>query len=244
LFIRKSLAASVGGLTVKRFVIAAAGLGSRLGKEIPKCLLPIGEACLIDYQIAVLPTESDVRVVVGYQENEVVDHVRRRWPHVTFVRNPAYATTSNTYSLQLAAQHMRGPFIAIDGDLIIEQASFFRFLERCDQATSALVGVTSKLSQESVAVHVVQNQVVAFHRAGTDGHQDCKLEWCGIALIKGFEIGTNRRFLFEELSLHLPLPAVEITCVEIDTPQDHDTAIKAIREKTIELPPLPSTCSW
>lgn len=224
---------------MRRFVISAAGLGSRLGLDIPKCLLPIGEACLIDYQLASLPPGSDVRIVVGFRENEVMGHVRRRWPDVTFVRNPAYAKTSNTHSLQLAAQHIRGPFVAIDGDLVIDPVSFARFLDCCDRAASALIGVVPMASQEAVATHVVDGRVVAFHRPGAEGHADCAFEWCGIALIRDFIIGANRRYVFEELALHLPLPAVEIACVEIDTPRDHEAAIATIREGRIQLPPVP-----
>lgn len=224
---------------MRRFVISAAGLGSRLGRDFPKCLLPIGEACLIDYQLALLPPCADVRIVVGFRENEVMEHVRRRWPDVTFVRNPAYATTSNTHSLQLAAQHIRGPFVAIDGDLIIEPTSFARFLDRCDEADSALIGIVPMASQEAVAARVVDGKVIAFHRPGVEAHADCAFEWCGIALIRGFAISANRRFVFEELAQHLPLPAIDIACVEIDTPRDHEAAMATIRDGRIQLPPLP-----
>lgn len=183
---------------MKRFVISAAGLGSRLGRDIPKCLLPIGEGCLIDYQLALLPPGSDVRIVVGFREHDVMAHVGRRWRDVTFVRNPAYATTSNTHSLHLAAQHIQGPFTAIDGDLIIAPDSFASFLELCDHAPSSLIGITPMTSEEAVAVRVVEGDVTRFYRPGSEGQEGCTHEWCGIALIKGFSIGANRRFVFEE----------------------------------------------
>lgn len=223
-----------------RFVISAAGLGSRLGMDMPKCLLPIGEARLIDYQLAVLPPGSDVRIVVGFKEQEVMAHVARRWPDVTFVRNPAFASTSNTHSLYLAAQHIAGPYVAIDGDLIIEREGFGRFIERCASATSAIVGVVPRGTEEAVGALVDEGAVIAFARPGTPEQAACRYEWCGIAYVDGFRLTANRRFVFEELAQHLPLPAFEIPCLEIDTPQDLARAVEEVRRGTMVLPSLPS----
>ncbi len=222
-----------------RFVISAAGVGSRLGMDMPKCLLPIGEARLIDYQLAVLPPGSDVRIVVGFREQEVMAHVAQRWPDVTFVRNPAYASTSNTHSLYLASQNIAGPYAAIDGDLIIGQEGFDRFIERCRTSTTSIVGVVPRGTEEAVGAVVADGSVVAFARPGTPEQADCVFEWCGIAYVSGVELSSNRRFVFEELSRHLPLPAFEIPCLEIDTPQDLRRAVEEIRLGRMRLPALP-----
>jgi choline kinase len=222
-----------------RFVISAAGLGSRLGGNIPKCLLPIGDACLIDYQLALLPPDADVRIVVGFREHDVIAHVRRRWSDVTFVRNPAYATTSNTHSVHLAARHLASPFVAIDGDLVISPDSFASFLRSCSVSEGAIVGIAPKMSQDAVGVRTVGGDVIGFLRPGSAGHAECTHEWCGIAYVKGFPIEENRRFFFEELTQHLPLPYALFNSFEIDTPADHSAALDAINRGLLELPTLP-----
>jgi len=43
---------------------------------------------LIDYQLDLLRDVPDVRIVVGFKEEEVIEHVRKKRPDAVFVRNP------------------------------------------------------------------------------------------------------------------------------------------------------------
>lgn len=72
-------------------IIAAAGLGSRLGHGKPKALIEVGGRTVIERMLTdCLSDEKDIRVVVGFQEQEVIDHVRSIRPDVIFVRNPDF----------------------------------------------------------------------------------------------------------------------------------------------------------
>ncbi len=62
---------------VKHAVIAAAGLGSRLGLGKPKCLLEVDNKPLIEYQLKLLKNVADVRVVVGFEEHLVIPLVKK-----------------------------------------------------------------------------------------------------------------------------------------------------------------------
>jgi choline kinase len=209
-------------------IISAAGIGSRLGLGIPKCLVPFRGAAVIDHLLALMPAGTDVRIVVGFKEAEVMAHVSRHWPDVTFVRNPSYATTSNSYSLHLASRHLRGPFISVDGDMLIEPASFDRFLAACAGAAAPIVGIAQRTSEEAVAVKLSDDgMVTSFLRAGAPGYEACTMEWCGVALFAGTTVAPNPRFVFEELSRHLPLRTQELICREIDTPADLEAALAA-----------------
>lgn len=222
-----------------RFIISAAGLGSRLGMDIPKCLLPLGEGCLIDYQLALLPPGSDVRIVVGFRELEVMRHVARRWRDVTFVRNSAYASTTNSHSLFLAAQHIVGPYVTIDGDLLIEKSGFQAFLKRCAELPQGIVGVVPRGTEEAVGTEIENGNVVRFWRPGTPEQKRCANEWCGIAFINNFRLTSNRRYVFEELTRHLPLPSFQIPCIEIDTPKDLARMRQELASGRIQVPSLP-----
>jgi choline kinase len=218
-------------------IISAAGLGSRLGMNMPKCLLPLHEGRLIDYQLALLPPGSDVRIVVGFKENEVIEHVGRHWPDVTFVRNPNFATTSNSYSLHLATRWLDGPFIAIDGDLVIDEASFRRFLDHCATAERTTVGVVPRASEEAVGVRFGKSgEIIEFLRPDAPGQQACSHEWCGIAYFRDMRIEPNQKYVFEELARHLPLPAFEIQCSEIDTPSDLERVMQVFARAPMRLP--------
>ena len=75
---------------VEHVIISCAGLGSRLGLNKPKCLVEIGGRALIDYQLDLLKDIPDIRIVVGFMEEELIEHVRSIHPNVTFIRNPDY----------------------------------------------------------------------------------------------------------------------------------------------------------
>ena len=91
-------------MKVKNAVICAAGLGSRLGLNVPKCLVPIGSEKLIYYLLQLVKDIENVHIVVGYKEEEVIKYVRSIRNNVVFVRNPNYNTTSNSHSLYLGSK--------------------------------------------------------------------------------------------------------------------------------------------
>ncbi len=203
------------------FIISAAGLGTRLGLELPKCLVPLGDGCLIDHQLSLMPDGADVRIVVGYKEGMVVQHVRRHWRNVTFVRNPNYATTSNSHSLWLAARHLTGPYFSLDGDLVLDPASFSNFLQHCASTERNTIGICARGTEEAVGVALdADGRVSRFVRPHESELANCKHEWAGLAYLHNLAVQPNQRYVFEELSKALPLDAMVISCAEIDTAAD------------------------
>ena len=211
--------------TVNHAVISAAGLGSRLELNIPKCLVSVGSHKIIDYQLALLKDIENIRVVVGFMEDAVIDYVVGIRRDVLFVRNPHYQSTSNSYSLHLATRDLREPFLAIDGDLIIDPGSFRSFVSRCD-ASQSIVGVTDVKSEEPVFAHLDCEEKVV-QEFSLD--KQSSYEWSGIAYLKGIDIQKNAGYVFREIGRNLPLNAQKLACHEVDTPEDLNNAIKALR---------------
>ena len=209
---------------VRHAVISAAGLGSRLELNLPKCLVDVGPRKIIDYQLELLKDIEDLRIVVGFMEDAVIDHVCSLRSDVIFVRNPDYRTTSNSYSLHLATKDLRDPFLSIDGDLLIDPASFREFLSVCD-GNGSVIGVTAAKSEEAVFVDVDQRGGVI---NGFSLERQAPFEWSGVAYLKDIGVKKNAGFVFRELEKHLPLKAKTIDCHEVDTPEDLDNAIAAL----------------
>lgn len=205
----------------KHAIISAAGLGSRLGLNIPKCLIEINGKPLIEYQLELLKGIEDVRIVVGFMEHKVIDCVRKLREDVVFVRNPDYKTTSNAFSVHLGTKDLKEPFIIIDGDLLIEKSSFDAFLNRCDGSNS-IIGITKSKTEDAVFVTIDEKQkkMTKFHRTPKGEY-----EWTGIAYLKGIPIQKSGKYVFSEIEPHLPLAYHDIVCYEIDTPDDLDLAI-------------------
>lgn len=205
---------------IEHVIISCAGLGSRLGLNVPKCLVEVNNKKLIDYQLDLLGDVRDVRIIVGFKELEVMNHVRKIRPDATFVRNPAYATTSNSYSIYLAVKDLKKPFVVIDGDLIISPADFSDFMLQAEQSNQTVIGITPAKTTEAVFVALdSQQHIIEFTRTPGYSH-----EWCGIAYLQDITIDPQSGYLFNHFLDKLPLKSFEIACYEIDTPEDLDLA--------------------
>ena len=111
-------------------VILAAGQGIRIRSvhgEHPKCLIEVDNATILDHQLQALARVGiyDVAVVVGYEMQQIIAHVRssKHGPgqRIHFIENPAFAITNNIYSLWLALEWLRGDsFIVLNADVIFD----------------------------------------------------------------------------------------------------------------------------
>lgn len=111
-------------------VILAAGRGTRMPeitKEIPKCLIKIGEKTILERQIEILFKNSieKIFVVIGYKADKVRDKIREKIENIEnleLIINKEYATTDNIYSLHLTRDKVRGgEFILLNGDVVFEE---------------------------------------------------------------------------------------------------------------------------
>jgi choline kinase len=216
--------------TVRHAVISAAGFGSRLGLNMPKCLVQVGGHALIDYQLDLLQDVPDLRIVVGFKEEEVIAHVRQQRPDAIFVRNPEFYSTSNSHSVYLASQHFKEAFLSIDGDLLIQKADFERTLAESANG-KPWIGVTKCKSEEPVYATLRDGENIT-SLSFTDKSD---WEWCGIALVPPGVIGSNPKYVFEELKKTLPARAAKLSVYEIDTPQDYAMATDHLAELGYDL---------
>ena len=62
----------------KTVIISCAGMGTRLGKNLPKCLVKISDngLTLIETQLKQLENVDDIRVVVGYKKEMVIEKIK------------------------------------------------------------------------------------------------------------------------------------------------------------------------
>ncbi len=225
-------------MQIHHAVISAAGLGNRLGLDIPKCLVELEGHSLIYYLLHLLKDVPDIRIVVGFKEQKVIDYVRAIRPDVTFVRNANYANSTNAYSLHLATRHLTEPFLSIDGDMYVEPESFIRFVTTCEKHRN-LIGISKSFTEEAVFVELdAEQQIIkGFRREPPD-----EFEWCGIAYFSDLTVSPSANFVYNEVETMLPVPAVIVDVFEIDTPQDLDYLYRNFnREKQAEYFEKPKT---
>jgi len=205
---------------IKHAIISMAGLGSRLGFNMTKGLLKVGEKRIIDYQLELLEDIPDVRIVIGFQEYKVMAHVKNIREDVTFVRNPDFRNTSNSYSIYLASKDLKDPYLIIDGDLLINKTDFQNFIKEC--SNESVIGITPTKTEEAVFVsinkykHLINN----FQR-----NPKLEYEWTGLAYLNDIFIHKNQGYVYRELEKNLPLKYHILECFEIDTEADFDLAM-------------------
>jgi choline kinase len=115
------------GRPLMQAVILAAGGGSRLGADVPKCLVGVGGQPLLEHQLDALEQSGvdEVTVVVGHQHEQVRDAVGRR---VRLVRNARYAETNSLYSFWLARQAVEGELVLLNSDVLFPSQLLGRLL--------------------------------------------------------------------------------------------------------------------
>jgi choline kinase len=141
-------------------LILAAGIASRLRPltdTMPKCLLRIGERCLLQRCMDALWANGirEFVVVTGYRQQQIRDFLAAQYPEVkiTFVYNERYESTNNIYSLWLARPYVEGEdTLLLDSDIVYDPQILRRLLD-CPQA-DALALNRHELGEEEIKVIV------------------------------------------------------------------------------------------
>jgi len=144
-------------------IILAAGRGTRLGnitKNIPKCLLKIGEKTLLDYQIDSLIHEGikEIFLVVGYKRKEIEEHLKNKYSQIDIkiIKNVLFYKTDNAYSLALALnqiQNLSKEVIILDGDILFDRR-LLELLNKSKHQNILIVDNIKKIEEEDSKVFV------------------------------------------------------------------------------------------
>ncbi len=189
-------------------------MGSRLGMGLPKAMLEIAGKPLIHHHLDQLRDVEDVRIVVGYESQKLIDLVRAVRRDVIFVFNHEFRTTHTLASLELGARHGHALIVSLDGDLLVHPRDLRRVLE----LDRPVLGYCAPYTEDPVYCRVVEEAgrelVTGFSR------ERGEWEWTGLAVIERDKLTASPRYVFELLEQHLPYEAVRVECREIDTPAD------------------------
>jgi CDP-glycerol glycerophosphotransferase len=133
-------------------VILAAGLGSRLGRSLPKPLTPLRDGrSILQHQLdalrAAFGPAVDVTLVVGYR----AEVLRSAAPDVGFVDNPDYARTNTSKSLWRALVASRpGGVLWLNGDVVFEPAVLDRLVPAIRADRSFVCVDTAVVGEEEI----------------------------------------------------------------------------------------------
>lgn len=209
--------------TTRTVVIPCAGMGNRLGFGMPKALLEIEGKPLIIRQLEMLDTEEDVRVVVGYQAEKIMETVRKYREDVRFVFNHDYEHTGAGASVTLGARHANEYILMLCGDLLVHPEDMKRILARRDEFVCG--GPVETDEPWLLQTYKEGEKELAKAFSKEVGNR----EWSGIAQIRGDKLQMGTGYAFQLIEPYLPIEFMEIRIREIDTPHDYERAAEWVR---------------
>jgi len=206
--------------TAKSVVITCAGIGSRLGLGTTKALIDINGKTLIQWQLELFKDVEDIRIVVGFEANRVIEEVRKYRPDAIFVYNHAYFNTKTGASYYLGARDGNEYALEYDGDLLVHPDDVKMLLAK----EGEWIAYADKRSEDAVYLSLnEQGEVTGFSRENGD------FEWTGPCCLRRDKIQYTSGNVFNVLEPHIPLPGVKIRACDIDTYGDYQRAIEFIK---------------
>ncbi|MDT0158640.1 NTP transferase domain-containing protein [Microbacterium sp. ARD32] len=133
-------------------VILAAGMGSRLGRALPKPLTELSDGRTIMQQQhdnirAVFGRDARITAVVGYRAETIIE----AFPSAKYVHNERYDVTNTSKSLLRALNATgRGGVLWMNGDVVFDPRILGRAIEFIERDQSFVTVNTSKVSDEEV----------------------------------------------------------------------------------------------
>lgn len=206
--------------STKSVIISCAGLGSRLGLATTKALINIDGRSLIHWQLDLLKDVEDVRIVVGFQANDVIEEVKKYRQDVVFVYNHNYFETKTGASFYLGAKDGNEYAMNIDGDLLVHPDDMKMLL----QTDGEWIAYADKMSDDAVMTKTNQKgEVLSFSRVQGD------YEWTGPCCIKKDKLKYSSGHVFNQLEPYLPIKGIKIRACDIDTYEDYQRVLEFIK---------------
>ncbi len=141
-------------------VISCAGMGTRLGIGTTKALVDVAGKPLIIHQLEQLGEYDDIRVVVGYQAEKVINVVKEFRNDISFAFNYDYKTTGTAASFSKGLLGAREYVVSFDGDLLVNPVDLHSFLNY----EGEVIGGCHPTTDNPVLMTIKDNQVVEFSR--------------------------------------------------------------------------------
>lgn len=209
-------------------VISCAGMGNRLGLGMTKAMVEIEGKPLIIRHLEMLEGERDIRIVVGYQAEKVIEAVRKYRNNILFVFNHRYRETGTGASVVLAAKHANEYILSLDGDLLVHPEDMEKILA-CDYefASGGAIRTEDPWMLQTYK-EGGQEFVSSFSKKSGD------YEWNGITQIKSGKLLDGTGHVFQLLEPHLPLLFLDVRTREIDTVNDYKNAVLWVKNGFIE----------
>lgn len=162
------------------------------------------------------PPNDDVRIVVGYQAQKVIDIVNSYRRDLMFCFNYDYINTGTASSFCKGLVGAKEYVISIDGDVLFHPDDFKRFISKEDEC---IAGCSPEIS-DPVYMKLDDGVVSEFSRVNGD------VQWAGLAIMDVNRIVPDEKHIYQILERMLPMKYMLIRSQEINTIGDYEKAIR------------------
>ncbi len=149
-------------------ILLVAGMGRRLGTELPKCLAPLGDGTTLLQRAADALAQAGVEHLVlatGYRQNAIVEAARKLPLSFELRRNPDYHRTQNAVSLWYCRDAVEGEgFYKLNGDVLFRPEVIER-LASCHASVAVALDRAASLGDEEMKAITQGDRVLAFGKA-------------------------------------------------------------------------------
>ena len=211
-----------------RAIILAAGMGQRVGSDLHKSLLRVGDEALIARNIRLLRgLDLDITIVIGHQAE---NFTRVFGYDAAFVYNARYEETGSLYSLWLANEVLQP-----QEDVVVMFADMY--LSHMFPLLSNWAMVTTGYDGRGARVYLDRSRLVKRATAATDPDPN-GVSFCGIVRLSPHRISMSIHIRdFEVVPLAHGLLGCRtmlapITAINVNTPEDLAFARKVHRNET------------
>lgn len=204
-------------------IISCAGMGNRLGLGTTKALVEVCGKPLIIRHLENLKMVDDIRVVVGYQAEKVIQVVNCYRNDILFVFNHNFKNTGTGASLSLAARFANDYILSIDGDLLIHPEDMKKMLSTDEEFVSGGDIGTDDPWMLRTETNNGREFVTGF------SHEQGKYEWNGITQVKRDKAKLCSGHVYQMIEPSLPLPFLNLRTREIDTINDYERAVNWVK---------------
>lgn len=204
-------------------IISCAGMGNRLGMGTTKALVEVDGKPLIIRHLEMLKDETDIRVVVGYQAEQVINVVKEYREDVMFVFNHNYRNTGTGASVVLASKYANEYILSLDGDLLIHPDDMKKVLECEHEFVSG--GIPDTDDPWMLQTYEENGKIFASSFSKNIGNY----EWNGVAQMKSAKMQNGIGHVFQLIEPYLPVEFLELRTREIDTINDYERAVAWVK---------------
>ena len=205
--------------TSRTIIINAAGIGSRLGMNIPKTLLNVNGKPILFWILNSLKKERNIKIVVGYKASEIIKFANEIRNDIIFVNNKNFYKTGTSISFLLGCRNDSSKeVISIDGDLIFNKNSINKIIK----SKQSCIGVTKPRTDNAIFVKEKKKNSQIYYNGFAK--VKTRFEWTGIFKIniKKLNINDKSFHVYEMIKkLKNEFKIYEINSMDFDTPGDY-----------------------